>query len=135
HGARRGASKLMLDELLGKPLDGRPGRVEFGDDHMNFIHGEDAAAAFVALANGSGGAFTAYNIRGDYRPVRDAVEIARRLLPGSDIEALPGAHGWAWDADDAPLRRDTGYTPKVTLELGLEDTLDRLRAERARRAD
>lgn len=122
-GCLSGAGRTMIEELLEKPLRGEPGRVPWGDSSINWTYIEDAAAAFVRAAEISTTDTFAYNLRGDHRPIRDAVLIARELLPEADIRAEPGEHPWAQDFDDGPLRHDTGFTASWSLEAGLRDTL------------
>jgi nucleoside-diphosphate-sugar epimerase len=125
HGCLIGAGRMMADELLDKPRRGLPGRAPWGESSINWLHVVDAAGAFVA-ASRADTPLPAYNLRGDHRPIADAVAIARRLLPGADIDVAPGAHAWAQDFDDEPFRRDTGFASTWTLEQGLADTLAKL---------
>jgi nucleoside-diphosphate-sugar epimerase len=125
HGCLIGTGRTMADELLDKPRRGLPGRVPWGDSSINWLHAVDAAGAFVA-ASRADTPLPAYNLRGDHRPIAEAAAIARRLLPGADIEVVAGSHAWAQDFDDVAFRRDTGFASTWTLEQGLADTLAKL---------
>lgn len=127
YGCTIGWGKRMIEELLEKPMRGEPGRPAFGDSDMNWTYAFDAADVFVRASRASATGTFAYNVAGDSRPIKDAAEIARRLIPGSDVEAVPGAHPWAQLFDDTPLRRDFGGKVEWSLEAGLEDLLGRLR--------
>lgn len=117
-----GTARRLIDELVIKPLSGRPGRLEYtADTMMNFLYVPDAAEAFVAASGDTAMTGHAYNIRGDYRSVADAIDIVRSLLPGADVEPGTAAHRWPMDFDDAPFRRDFGFTCRWTLEDALAD--------------
>jgi nucleoside-diphosphate-sugar epimerase len=125
HGCLIGTGRMFADELLDKPRRGLPGRAPWGDASINWLHAVDAAGAFVA-ASRSATPLPAYNLRGDHRPIAEAVAVARDLLPGADIEVVPGTHPWAQDFDDEAFRKDTGFAATWTLEQGLADTLERM---------
>ena len=127
HGCLIGNGFRLINELIYKPLRGERGRVEYGDSSMNFTYALDSAAAFVAMSRATTKETFAYNLRGDHRKIRDAVGIARELIPGADIDIAPGTHHWAQDFDDTPLRQETGFSSKWSLEDGLADIVRRVR--------
>ncbi len=120
-GCRIGWAARFVEELVEKPLRGEPGRVPWASSRMNWIYSIDAADAFVRLSRATTTDTFAYNIAGDSRTIDETVQAAREAIPGADVAAEPGEHNWSQVFDDAPLRRDTGYTGGWTLEQGLAD--------------
>lgn len=124
-GRMRGALAYELGvELVEKPATGRPGRVPVGDALVNFQHVEDAAQAIVRALYHAGPTRTrTFNTTGDPRPVREAVEVVRSLLPEADLEVLPGD----WDAavrfDTGPIEEELGYQVQFPLERGLRESI------------
>jgi nucleoside-diphosphate-sugar epimerase len=112
-------------------LAGEPVLTTRGDQARDFMHVEDVAAAFAALADG--GVTGAVNI-GSGEPVtvgRVVDELAAAvgrhdlLRPG----ALPEREGDPprLVADVTRLREEVGFTPRIGLAEGLRGTLERLR--------
>lgn len=106
----------ILTELIGKPAGGKPGRVPFGDDVANWLWVEDSARAVALAACSSLDGARVYNICGDVRPVRDAVAAVRRLIPGADIEAMPGRNGAQPTVDTRAIRDDLGFEVTWRME-------------------
>jgi len=127
-GCTIGSAFRLVNELIDKPLRGEPGNVPWGDAVMNWSYVIDAADAFVRASRAKTTTTFAYNLRGDCRPIQEAVGIARKLIPGAQIEAVPGGHRWAQDFDDSVIRAELGFVPAWSLEAGLEDTIRRIRA-------
>jgi nucleoside-diphosphate-sugar epimerase len=118
----------IKSELIEKPTRGLPGRVPFGDDVANWLWTADGARGLALSARASLGGARTYNIVGDIRPVRDAVAAVRTLIPGADVDSLPGRHGDQPAVDTRPLREDLGFE----IEWRMEDQIAAL-LELARR--
>lgn len=127
-GCTIGSAFRLVNELIEKPLRGEPGNVPWGGGAMNWSYVVDAADAFVRASRAGTTTTFAYNLRGDHRPIQEAVAIARKLIPGAQIQAAPGGHRWAQDFDDSVIRAELGFVPAWSLEAGLEDTIQRIRA-------
>lgn len=128
YGVLDGIGWRIVNELVIKPAQGLPGRVPWGDELINWTYAKDAANALVCACKAPRSSTYAYNVRGDPRRIRDAVEITRALIPGADVGADAGQNGWAQDFDDAMFRSDTGFRSAYTLEDGLRDTMMMVRA-------
>jgi UDP-glucose 4-epimerase len=119
----------IKSELIEKPVRGLPGRVPFGDDVANWLWTADCARALaVAVRAALAGART-YNIVGDIRPVRDAVGAVRTLVPGADVDALPGRHGDQPTVDTRPLREDLGFAVEWRREDQIAALLEAARSD------
>jgi nucleoside-diphosphate-sugar epimerase len=115
-------------------IAGEPVPTTRGDQVRDFMHVDDVAAAFVALADGA--ATGPFNVASG-RPVavRDVVDTLAELAGRPDLPQ-PGA--LPERADDPPvlvadvtrLRDELGFVPRIGLRDGLASTLDWLRTSR-----
>jgi CDP-glucose 4,6-dehydratase len=124
----------LIPETVVAVLDGRPPVIRSdGSPERDFLHVDDAVAAYLAIeaALGSGAAAgEAFNAGGE-RPhsVREVVETIAALA-GSAVE--PDFQGTGNPegeidrqlVDSAKLRELTGWSPRVNLESGLRRTLE-----------
>jgi len=124
----------LVPEAVCAALDGRPPVLRSdGSPERDFLYVEDAAAAYLAIADEldrdevRGEAFNA----GDGRPYRvgEVVETIARLS-GTGVEPeIRGEGNPAGEidrqfVDPSKLRTRCGWEPSVTLEAGLERTID-----------
>jgi nucleoside-diphosphate-sugar epimerase len=117
--------RAILAQLIERPGRGLPGRVPYGDDVMNWLWVDDVARAFIMAARVSNARTRVFNLAGDVRTIREAVEVARRVMPGADITAEPGLHGQEPEVDGGPLERELGFR----IEWRLEDQVRALVAQ------
>ena len=128
----------LIPEAVCAALDGRPPVLRSdGSPERDFLYVEDAAAAYMAIADGldreevRGEAFNA----GGGRPHRvgEVVETIARLAgtgvePDVQGEGNPPGEIDRQFVDPSKLRRLCGWEPVVTLEAGLERTIEWYRA-------
>lgn len=123
----------LVPEAVGAALQGRaPVLRSDGSPERDFLHVEDATAAYLAIAGSldreevRGQAFNAGG--GHPHPVREVVELIARLA-GTGIEPEICGEGnpegeidrqWV---DPTKLRELCGWTPELELEQGLERTI------------
>jgi CDP-glucose 4,6-dehydratase len=132
-GGDRNFSRL-IPETVTAVLDGRrPVIRSDGSPERDFIYVEDAASAYLAIAEalaagrGAGEAFNAG--WGRPNPVREVVDLICELGPG-EIEAdYRGAGNPSGEIerqylDSAKIRTEIGWEPNVELREGLRRTLD-----------
>jgi CDP-glucose 4,6-dehydratase len=124
----------LIPETVVAVLDGRPPVIRSdGSPERDFLHVEDAVAAYLAIEaalEGDGAAGEAFNAGGE-RPhsVREVVE-AIAALAGSGVEPdLQGTGNPEGEidrqfVDSTKLRELTGWFPQVGLEAGLRRTLE-----------
>lgn len=118
-------------ELIEKPLRGEVGRVPFGDDVANWLWVGDGARAVALAARTRLPPARAYTVAGDLRPIKEAVAVARQLLPNAEILLQPGQHRLEQDWDQETIRRDLGYAPTWRMEDQIAALLDEVRARLA----
>jgi len=124
----------LIPEAVSAVLDGRrPVLRSGGSPERDFLYAEDAAAAYVAIADAldraevRGEAFNAGS--GRPHPVREVVELIARIA-GTDVELdirgsgnPPGEIDRQY-VDPAKLREVVGWEPRIELEDGLGLTVD-----------
>ncbi len=124
----------LVPEAVVAVLDGRPPAIRSdGSPERDFLHVEDAVAAYLAIAaalDGEGARGEAFNAGGERpHPVREVVDlIAAASGAGIEPEYLgtgtPSGEIDRQYVDSAKLRELTGWRPGVTLEDGLSRTLE-----------
>jgi CDP-glucose 4,6-dehydratase len=128
----------LIPEIVVAVLDGRPPQIRSdGSPERDFLHVDDAVAAYLAIAgalDGDGARGEAFNAGGE-RPhsVREVVDlIAAAAETGIDPEYLgagtPDGEIDRQYVDSTKLRELTGWRPQVELADGLARTLDWYRA-------
>jgi len=126
----------LIPEAVAAVLEGRAPVIRSdGSPERDFLYVEDAAAAYLAIADalpGAGG--EAFNAGGDTpHSVLEVVSLLCRVA-GSDVEPdVRGAgtpHGEIdrQFVDSTKLRERTGWRPQVELEEGLRRTVEWYRA-------
>jgi GDP-4-dehydro-6-deoxy-D-mannose reductase len=114
----------------------RPPRIEVGDlgVRRDFIDVRDAVRAY-ALAAEKGSAGEVYNVAsGEMRTIREVLDTLLRLTAArvevvSDPARLRPADIHALQGDTTRFRSATGWSPTLTLEDSLRDTLEFWRRE------
>ncbi len=134
----------LIPEAVSAAIDGRPPVLRSdGSPERDFLYVEDAARAYVAIADAldrdevCGQAFNAGG--GRAHPVREVVGLIARLA-GTGVE--PDVRGMGNPAgeidrqyvDSAKIRELVGWEPEVDLEEGLRRTIDWYRAHPEARA-
>ncbi len=132
-GGDRNFSRL-IPETVTAVLDGRPPVIRSdGSPERDFLYVEDAAAAYLAVANAlvsDGIAGEAFNA-GWGRPhaVRDVVDLICELGPGDVKPDYRGTGNPSGEIDrqyldSAKIRERIGWEPRVELREGLSRTLE-----------
>jgi CDP-glucose 4,6-dehydratase len=132
----------LIPELVAAALDGRAPRIRSdGTPERDFLYVEDAAAAYLAIADaladdGAGARGEAFNAGGG-RPVsvREVIDTLGRVA-GRSLGAVydpanttPGEISRQY-VDITKIRETCGWEPRVGLEEGLRRTLDWYAARR-----
>ncbi len=123
----------LIPEAIAAALAGRPPVIRSdGTPERDFLHVDDAAAAYLAIAaalDGDGARGEAFNAGGD-RP-HSVLEVVRLVcrLAGTDVEpdvrgtgSPPGEIDRQY-VDSTKLRELTGWRPRVELDEGLRRTI------------
>jgi CDP-glucose 4,6-dehydratase len=132
-GGDRNFSRL-IPETVTAVLDGRPPVIRSdGSPERDFLHVEDAAAAYLAVAEAvaSGeAAGEAFNAGwGRPHPVREVVELICELGPGEIEPDYRGTGNPSGEIDrqyldSTKIRERIGWEPRVQLREGLSRTLE-----------
>jgi nucleoside-diphosphate-sugar epimerase len=113
-------------------LAGEPARTTEGTQIRDFMHADDVAAAFAALA--SSDLTGPVNIAsGEPAALRDVVQMIGEAAGRPELielGALPQRPGEPERlvADVARLRDEVGFAPRVSLRVGIDATVETLRA-------
>ena len=123
-----GRSRRQIGQAaIAKPLTGREGTIDGGDDTLNWLWIGDAARAVGRAVDSGPLPLLAYNVSGDLRPMRDAVTIMRGLIPGAEIAVSGGTLGLNYPMDASAVRRDLGFEFETNLEAQLRELTERMR--------
>jgi nucleoside-diphosphate-sugar epimerase len=131
--AGRGGGSSWLSSLLYQPAVGvGPSVVPFGSRHLDFHYIEDVSTAFMTALDFENGQGRSYLTHGDYRPMAEAFEFVRTLLPDAtltlsmdDIPLPPGSSlGWSRRYDASRAEREVGITRTFAMETGIYRTVN-----------
>jgi len=131
--AARGSGSAWLQKLLYEPAVGAgPSVVPCGDLNVDFHYVEDVSDAFVRALRHRGGQGRSYLTHGDYRPVAEAFDFVRELLPDADLTLVPGLPGgtstsWSRQYDASGAEADLGIRSRVRMEEGVYRTINQYR--------
>jgi len=130
----RGGGSAWLNDLLYRPAIGQgPCVIPFGRRSMDFLYVEDVSDGIVkALHFREPLGADNYLLSGDYRPVAEAVDFVRRLLPHSDItlsqEDLGPAQGatlaFQIRGDSTRASKAFGFRSRHNMEAGVYRTVN-----------
>jgi UDP-glucose 4-epimerase len=113
------------DAVRGKPID-----LPRDDAVVDWTYaGDSAQAAWLALTT-ERLPHHLYNVRSERRPIGHFARTLRQLLPDADIrtdQTVQPGHSHP-SMDNSRLINDLGFQPRYTLETGLRDYVDRVRA-------
>jgi UDP-glucose 4-epimerase len=126
YGRTRGRGS-WVQELLEKPALGQPGRVRGGDALVPWLHVSDASASLVRALEAPVDGARVFNTQGTPRWKHEAVEHVRHLLPGCDLEIVGEVEGYPTGLVDDGIRETLGWAPSLTMEEGIEESLNRHR--------
>jgi CDP-glucose 4,6-dehydratase len=136
-GGDRNVSRLVPEVVQAVLTGRRPVVRSDGTPERDFLYVEDGAAAYLALdeaLDGEGVAGEAFNAGGDIPVAVGEVVAMICRLAGTDLEPdIRGVGNPTGEidrqyADSTKIRETCGWVPKVTLEDGLQRTIDWYRA-------
>lgn len=131
------ARQTFLGIWLRRAVEGQPFEVWGGGQLRDYTYVDDAVAAFLAVAERDDACGLAFNVGGDAAySLADTARILAQESGASFVtrdfpaDRKPIDIG-DYQADDALLRRLTGWRPQATLRDGLRASLDYYRAHLA----
>ena len=123
----------LLGDMIGAGLRGENFRLEAGGEHpFQFVYVDDVATAARLAATSTTLSQPVYNVSGGVRvTVAETARLLETLIPASRYEIGPGLLP-RWDRqavyDLSASARDLGYAPAWTLERGVVELIEWLRA-------
>ena len=130
----------LAGRLVHAAVNGTPPNLEtirfgsiYADDGGDQCYVKDAARGIALLQTANKISQPVYNISSGYPTSNQAVvDAVRQVIPDFEVELppghMPGAPEDLWYFDITKLREATGYTPQFTIEAGVADYIDWLRA-------
>jgi nucleoside-diphosphate-sugar epimerase len=118
--------RRAVPALILSLLEGRRFAASAGDQVRDYVYGKDAAEAFVTLIDQrASGAFNVAS--GVPITIRQLMEMIGDQLGGRDLIDFGAAPPRAWEprfiAGDTTRLRSLGWSPRYTLDRGLEETI------------
>lgn len=100
------------------------------DDALaDFLYVKDAARAFaLALLTPTRPAHSVFNLRGEQRPIGDMTRYLRTVVPGTEITVSDEPIMLMRLMDNERIVEELGFSPRFTIESGLDDHFARLLA-------
>lgn len=130
-GRTRGWNEIQ-DAITGFALERAEVRYPEYREPLDWTHVDDASAAIVACLDRAPASAGVYDVAGDRRPVADAIRHLRRRFPKVHAVGYAAAmppSAWA-SLQGARLERDTGFRAGISLEDGLDRTVEAIRRAR-----
>lgn len=117
----------FFSSLIDQPAVGISSSVPYSDTMFDFQYVGDMADTFRDALLAPPTQTGIFNTRGEYRPVKDAIEFIRSIQPEMDIRPLGGDMDIPFHFDTAALEREIGYKPVHTMEQGLLASINMVR--------
>ena len=121
---RRDNPATMVMSTIDKLLKSEIPKLTAGEQVWDYLYDQDAAAAFVAMAKfgRDGGIYPLGS--GEGKPLKDYIEILRDIVNPTmnlDFGSIPYSDNQVMYlcADIEDLKKDTGWTPKISFEEGI----------------
>lgn len=132
YGPRR-KTDCLIRTMIEDALRARPTRISWGRDFFRqYIHIDDATAALVSALEKGSLPRRVYTVTGGtYVTLGDIGEVVRRVLPSADIQLEPGpdpVDDVQEEFDISAARRDLGFQPRQSLENGVRQYAEWLKA-------
>lgn len=132
-GRTRGMSSFST-KMIEDTAMGRPSVVPFGDDAVDWQYVEDVSQSILMACSCPTTRTRVFNVSGGIRPVREAAEYLKQIVPDAKITLKSGVFGISWDYDATPVAEEIGFTPMYSMEEGIQKTVSRFRELAASRA-
>lgn len=121
-------SSLLLDKIArGEPVD-----VPNPDERGDWLYVKDAVKALLDLMEAPAAPQRVYNIAGGSHAIRDVLAIAKKIRPDATLnlaEQSAAASPYPSAYDDAPARREWGWSPDYPIERAVAEHLDIVAAQ------
>jgi UDP-glucose 4-epimerase len=126
----------LLTDVISQLLDGIVPKLTLGEQLWDYLHVQDAAEALIALAESSPVNCETYNLgSGRSQSIRAIVETVRDIID-PEIPLVFGDISYRSDqvmhleANIDKLTDQTGWKPRIDLQIGLNQTVEYIRNNR-----
>lgn len=126
---RAAGASAFASELIEKPALGQPVKVSWGDQKINWQYVKDAVKSILLALKVKSVKHRVFNTGGPVRTVREVANYIKQLIPTAKIEVEPGELGWIADIDITRAKEELGYEPSYTIEKGIREHINTLRAK------
>ncbi len=123
-GRVRGAS--FGQKLITRAIAGKPVRVPFGDEIMNWLYIEDAVRAVMCAIRSDRIRKVSYTVSGNIRSMREVAGYLEQTCHSS-ITLESGGTGLNWRYVDSEIKGDLGYEPEYSIEEGIAAMREEMR--------
>ncbi|MBI3989565.1 MAG: NAD(P)-dependent oxidoreductase, partial [candidate division NC10 bacterium] len=118
-------------DLFEGALAGRSVRIEAADVMWDMVYVKDAAHAFFLAAQVTTPEHRIFNVTGHTARPRDVAEVVKRLIPGLQVEVVPGGEPvYPYGLNGERADRELGFHPRYSLEEAAQDYLEDLKTRR-----
>ena len=133
-GPRR-KTACFIRTMIEDAMANRPTRLDWGlGFYRQYIYVDDVISAIIAALDAPSLPQDVYNVTGGSHLTLDQIaEAVRRVLPNAEIHLKPGpdpVDTVQGQFDISAIKRDLGFSPRYTLERGIETYYQWLRKQR-----
>jgi UDP-glucose 4-epimerase len=107
---------------------GRPATMPPDDQRCDFIHARDTAEAFWCALDATAPAHHIYNLRAEQRAAGDITAAIRSVIPDAELEVSQTPLWELQLMDNTRLVSELGFVAKYTIETGVEQYINQVRA-------
>ncbi|MCD6243155.1 NAD(P)-dependent oxidoreductase [Candidatus Bathyarchaeota archaeon] len=126
-GRARGQTAFASELIEGAAL-GRPVKVSYGNQKVDWQYVKDAVKAIILACNVKQTKHRIFNTCGELRTIYEAAEYIKKLIPDAVIHVEPGELGWQMEFDITRAKEELGYTPSYTMEEGIREHINIIRS-------
>lgn len=105
--------------LLQFPAIGEEGIVGYSDDIIDWQYVEDVAECIVACLKAPTTKTRVFTVAGEPRPVMDAVNYVKELIPDAKLKLEKGTFGLPYRYDTEPLKEEVQFVSKWPMKKGI----------------
>lgn len=122
----------FISELIEKPAVGKPAKISYGDQKLNWQYVKDAVKAILLALEVRRARRRIFNTGGSVHTIREVADYVKQLLPNSIIEVEPGKMDGYLDViadlDLSRAKEELGYTPTYTIKQGIYEYINTIRS-------
>lgn len=133
-GRENGITALYSSKLLDSIAAGEEINIDNPEEKGDWLYVRDAVKSLLLLLEKKNTQQLFYNIMGEVHTIRDALERAKTLFPEIRVNyregGAPSDNPYPTEYDDSAARAELGWKPEYTLEQGMKEHVELVRAAR-----